>query len=77
MKLMILGQENVGKTTIAKKLSSKWRSKDKIFLEMGNQNLSTDGIDIDTFYFSSEEKDEPYVLFCFIKLGFRSLIHSI
>lgn len=62
MKLMILGQENVGKTTIAKKLSSKWKSKDKIFQEMGSQNLSTDGIDIDTFYFYQEEKDEPYVL---------------
>lgn len=59
MKLMILGQENVGKTTIAKKLTKKWKSKDKFFKDLGNQNLSTDGIDIDTFYFPflGDEKD--------------------
>lgn len=59
MKLMILGQENVGKTTIAKKITKKWKSKDKYFADLGNQNLSTDGIDIDTFYFPflEDEKD--------------------
>lgn len=58
MKLMILGQENVGKTTTAKRVTKKWKSKDKFFQELGNQNLSTDGIDIDTFYFPfPDEKD--------------------
>lgn len=62
MKLMILGQDNVGKTTTAKRVTKKWKSKDNLFTELGNQNLSTDGIDIDTFYFPlQEEKEDVYV----------------
>lgn len=45
MKLVVLGQQNVGKTTIIKRITKKWESKTKFFESLGEKNLSTDGIE--------------------------------
>lgn len=55
MKLVILGQQNVGKTTVIKRITKKWESKNKFFENLKEMNLSTDGIDTDTFFFDYED----------------------
>ena len=53
MKLLIMGQENVGKTSLVKDFAKHWPSKENIF-DISDKNISTDGVDIDTFYFDYE-----------------------
>ena len=62
MKVMVVGQENVGKSTLIKALVRKWDFVDRVAVNYKEENssiLSTDGIDIDTYQFDFKEKVIP------------------